>query len=45
MADSLDSFDLKTPNDFKFLAGVLGDKLRNPNFQASKREAFIRTLL
>lgn len=32
MADSLQSFELNNVNDFKFLAGLIGDKLRNPQF-------------
>lgn len=45
MAQSLESFELKDLNDYKYLACVIGEKLRNPNFQSSNREAFLRTVL
>lgn len=45
MTQSLDSYELSTINDFKFLACALGAKLRNPNFQPAKREVFLKTLL
>jgi hypothetical protein len=38
MKDSaLDSFELKTANDYKFLACLVGDKLRNTNFKSASR--------
>ncbi len=45
MTQNLDSYQLESINDFKFLAYVLGAKLRNPNFQPAKREIFLKTLL
>jgi hypothetical protein len=45
MADSLENYELNDVNDFRFLACAIGEKLRNPNFQPSKREAFLKTLL
>jgi hypothetical protein len=45
MAENIGSFELKTVNDYKYLAYVVGDKLRNTNFQPSKREVFLKALL
>lgn len=35
--NSLDNYELKTVNDYRFLACVIAEKLRNTNFEASKR--------
>lgn len=45
MSQGLGSFQLKNVDDFRYMARLVGDKLRNPNFQASNREAFLKTLL
>jgi hypothetical protein len=37
MTQNLDNYPLETVNDYKFLAYVLGAKLRNPNFLPGKR--------
>lgn len=41
----LDKVELENVQDFKFLAYVLAEKLRNPNFQNAHREAFLKTLV
>ncbi len=43
--NSLDNYELKTVNDYRFLACVIAEKLRNTNFEASKRQIFLKTLL
>lgn len=45
MSETLDTYELKTTNDFKYLAQVVGSKLRNANFKPANREVFLKTLL
>lgn len=36
---------LESPQDYKFFACVVAEKLRNNNFKSNWREAFLKTLL
>lgn len=45
MATNFDWVQLETANDYKFLACVVAEKLRNSNFKAAWREAFLKTLM
>ena len=42
---NLDNVELKNVEDFKFCAYLVAEKLRNPNFQPARREAFLKTLM
>lgn len=41
----LDNLELKGVEDFKFLAYLLAEKLRNPNFEPARRETFLKTVV
>lgn len=45
MTTNFDWVKLETQNDYKFFACVVAEKLRNVNFKAAWREAFLKTLL
>ncbi len=45
MATNFDWVHLETPNDYKFFACVVAEKLRNTNFKPAWREAFFKTLM
>jgi len=40
-----DWVQLQTPQDYKFFACLVAEKLRNSNFKAAWREAFLKTLV
>lgn len=45
MAANYDWVKLESPEDYKFFAVIVAEKLRNNNFQAKWRESFLKTLL
>lgn len=45
MAANFDWVKLNEQGDYKFLACVVADKLRNTNFKPVWRESFLKTLL
>jgi hypothetical protein len=45
MSASYDWVQLNKPEDYKFFACLVAEKLRNNNFKSTWREAFLKTLL
>jgi hypothetical protein len=45
MAANYDWVQLNTPEDYKFFACVVAEKLRNNNFKESWRESFMKSLV
>lgn len=45
MATNYDWVRLETPEDYKFFACIVAEKLRNNNFKPNWRESFLKTLL
>ena len=45
MATNYDWVKLETPEDYKFFACIVAEKLRNNNFKPNWRESFFKTLL
>lgn len=45
MTANYDWVKLETPQDYKFFACIVAEKLRNNNFKSAWREAFLKTLI
>lgn len=41
----IENLELSNVQDYKLFAYLLAEKLRNPNFESVRREAFLKTLL
>ena len=42
MSEHFQGIKLNTPEDYSFFGKIIGERMRNPNFQAAKREVFLK---